>query len=167
MSRRAQPRKRGTPARYRLRRKAPQFVCVVGARRLPDLQQRFATFEVVGVPRLRGWVEVLACCHVAQCRAPQYRWRQLTDKERAELLEWRKSRGYPWHSPPHRAGSTRVYHLSASCYEHGAYIGASLNRMQSFCEQLVATLTEHASVVYAGVSSLIITTRWFTRQRCS
>jgi hypothetical protein len=33
---------------------------------------------------------------------PEYRWRRLTPKQRAELLAWRKARGHPWHSPPHR-----------------------------------------------------------------
>src|SRR5688500_4563532 len=79
----------------------------------------------------------------------RYRWRQRTDKERAELLERRKCRAHPWHRPPHRVGSTHVYHLSASGYEHASHIGVSVRRMQRFCEQLVATLTEHASAVYA------------------
>jgi hypothetical protein len=26
---------------------------------------------------------------------PRYVWRQLNDKQRAELLAWRKQRGYP------------------------------------------------------------------------
>ena len=81
--------------------------------------------------------------------APKYKWRLLTEKERSELLEWRKLRGYPWHSPPHRPGSTSVYHLSASCYEHKPHIGASVRRMREFCERLLETLAETSSVLYA------------------
>jgi putative transposase len=81
--------------------------------------------------------------------APKYKWRLLSERERNELLEWRKSRGHPWHSPPHRAGSTSVYHLSASCYEHKPHIGASIQRMRDFCERLLTTLADSTSVLYA------------------
>jgi hypothetical protein len=33
--------------------------------------------------------------------ATGYVWRQLNQNQRKELLEWRRIRGYPWHSPPH------------------------------------------------------------------
>ena len=32
---------------------------------------------------------------------PRYLWRQLTPKQRTELLAWRKKHERPWHSPPH------------------------------------------------------------------
>jgi hypothetical protein len=34
--------------------------------------------------------------------AARYLWRQLNQKQREELLAWRKERDYPWHSPQHR-----------------------------------------------------------------
>ena len=34
--------------------------------------------------------------------AARYLWRQLNQKQQEELLAWRKARGHPWHSPPHR-----------------------------------------------------------------
>jgi putative transposase len=81
--------------------------------------------------------------------APKYRWRILSEKQRSELLEWRKSRGHPPHSPPHRAGTTSVYHLSATCYEHAPHIGKSVKRMPEFCEQLLEVLIGNTSVLYA------------------
>src|SRR3989442_16012922 len=51
---------------------------------------------------------------------PCYLWRQLTPKQRVELLAWRKERGYPWHSPPHRPNFGHLrFLISAACYEHG------------------------------------------------
>jgi uncharacterized protein YbgA (DUF1722 family) len=36
--------------------------------------------------------------YAAIMAATGYLWRQLNQKQREELLEWRKSRAYPWHS---------------------------------------------------------------------
>jgi hypothetical protein len=45
--------------------------------------------------------------------APRYLWRQLNERQRAELLAWRKERAYPWHSPPDRPnfGHLRFSHF--------------------------------------------------------
>lgn len=57
---------------------------------------------------------------------PEYRWRQLTPKQRAELLAWRKERGHPWHSPPHRPNFGHLrFHITAACFEHRSNIGHS------------------------------------------
>jgi hypothetical protein len=65
--------------------------------------------------------------------AAGYLWRQLNQKQREELLEWRKARGYPWHSPPHRPNFGHLRFLvSAACYEHRHYIGQSPTRMDNF-----------------------------------
>src|SRR6266581_394834 len=51
--------------------------------------------------------------------APRYLWRELNKKQRAELLAWRKERGYPWHSPPHRPNFGHLrFLISASCFEN-------------------------------------------------
>jgi hypothetical protein len=50
---------------------------------------------------------------------PEYRWRQLTPKQSADLLAWRKERGHPWHSPPHRPNFGHLrFHVTAACFEH-------------------------------------------------
>src|SRR5205823_10056739 len=82
--------------------------------------------------------------------APQYLWRQLTAKQREELLAWRKDRRYPWHSPPHRANFGHLYFLiSAACYEHQPHIGLNPERMTPFSEKCLALLSTHASRVVA------------------
>jgi hypothetical protein len=71
-----------------------------------------------------------------------YLWRQLNEKQREELLEWRKMRGYPWHSPPHRPNFGHLRFLvSAACYEHRHYIGHSLPRIDNFVGSLLAVFT--------------------------
>jgi putative transposase len=58
--------------------------------------------------------------------APRYLWRQLNEKQRAELLAWRKERGYPWHSPPHRPNFGHLrFLISASCFEHHHHIATA------------------------------------------
>jgi len=81
---------------------------------------------------------------------PRYLWRQLTPKARVELLAWRKERGYPWHSPPHRPnfGHLRFF-ISAACYEHRDYIGQNLGRMDGFSRDLLAVFAGHASQTFA------------------
>jgi hypothetical protein len=82
--------------------------------------------------------------------AAGYLWRQLNQRQREELLEWRKSRGYPWHSPPHRPNFGHVRFLvSAACYEHRQYIAHSLVRMDNFAGDLLAVLAGHANQTFA------------------
>src|SRR5438093_11239795 len=97
-----------------------------------------------GVPPLGG--TALISRHVGG----GYLWRQLNQKQREELLEWRKARGYPWHSPPHRPNFGHLRFLvSAACYEHRHYIGHSLARMDNFAGNLLAVLAAHANQTFA------------------
>ena len=81
---------------------------------------------------------------------PRYLWRQLNQKQRGELLAWRKDRRHPWHSPPHRPNFGHLHFLvSAACYEHHHYIGHSLERMDAFSCDLLALFTAHANQTYA------------------
>jgi putative transposase len=82
--------------------------------------------------------------------AAGYLWRQLNQKQREELLEWRKMRGYPWHSPPHRPNFGHLRFLvSAACYEHRDYIGHCPARMDKFAADLLALLAAHANQTVA------------------
>jgi len=82
--------------------------------------------------------------------APRYLWRDLNEKQRAELLSWRKERGYPWHSPPHSPNFGRLRFLvSAACYEHRHHIGRSPERMDFFSRDLLGLLRIHASQTFA------------------
>jgi len=81
---------------------------------------------------------------------PEYRWRQLTTKQRAELLAWRRGRGHPWHSPPHRPNFGHLrFHITAACFEHQPCIGHSLERLDAFARDLLCVFTGHASQTFA------------------
>jgi putative transposase len=77
---------------------------------------------------------------------PRYLGRQLTPKQREEVLAWRKENKRPWHSPPHRSNYGHLHFLiSAACYEHADYIGHSPRRMDEFCAALLDVLQRHAN----------------------
>lgn len=81
---------------------------------------------------------------------PEYRWRKLTPKQRAGLLTWRKERGYPWHSPPHRPNFGHLrFHVTAACFEHQPYIGRSPERVDNFVRSLLSVFATHASQTFA------------------
>ncbi|MEW6307108.1 MAG: hypothetical protein AB1705_26895 [Verrucomicrobiota bacterium] len=67
----------------------------------------------------------------------RYVWRKLTERQRGDLLEWRKLRGYPWHSPQHQDSHHIHFHVSAACYEHKPHIGYTVERMEQFCDLLL------------------------------
>jgi putative transposase len=66
------------------------------------------------------------------------------------LLAWRKERGNPWHSPPHRPNFGHLrFHITAACFEHQSYIGHSPERMVAFARDLLAVFAAHASQTFA------------------
>ena len=71
-----------------------------------------------------------------------YRWRRLSDEDRAALLQCRQRLQRPWHSPPHFIEGPAHFHLTAACYEHASIIGSSPERMQAFSTALLDTLAE-------------------------
>ncbi len=82
--------------------------------------------------------------------SPAYRWRKLTAKQRADLLAWRKARGEPWHSPPHRdAARDACFHLTAACFEHQPHIGHNPLRLDTFTRDLLSLFAAHASHTWA------------------
>src|SRR3954470_19228514 len=87
---------------------------------------------------------------VQSMSAPRYVWRQLNEKQRTSLLGWRKARGHPWHSPPHRSNFGHLrFLISAACYEHHHYIGHSPQRMDNFARELLALFAAHGSQTFA------------------
>lgn len=79
-----------------------------------------------------------------------YLWRRLNEKQREELLAWRKARGHPWHSPPHRPNFGQLrFLISAACYEHRHYIGHSLERMNNFTRDSLAVFGAHSNQTFA------------------
>jgi len=89
-------------------------------------------------------------CYAAIMSATGYRWRHFTLQQREELLKWRKMRGHPWHSPPHRPNFGHLrFLISAACYEHHHYIGYSLLRLDHFAGDLLWVLAAHANQTFA------------------
>lgn len=79
-----------------------------------------------------------------------YVWRQLTPKQREELLAWRKENQRPWHSPQHRPNFGHLnFHIAAAWYEHSDCIGFSTARMDSFARALLDVFNEHGAVPHA------------------
>jgi putative transposase len=59
-----------------------------------------------------------------------YEYRKLTYKQKAELVQYRISQGYPPHSPPHLVRDQEFYLLTATCYEHQSYMDLESRRQQ-------------------------------------
>ena len=69
-----------------------------------------------------------------------YAWRRMTTEQREHVLQWRKLRSRPWHTPPHPLGGAGEFHLTAACYQHEPIIGHTPDRMDAFAESLLDTL---------------------------
>ena len=70
-----------------------------------------------------------------------YCWRQLSQEDRAKLLEARKEQHNPWHSPPHRESNrSESFLFTAACYEHSPYIGLTPERMAAFERSLLEAI---------------------------
>ena len=79
-----------------------------------------------------------------------YNWRKMTDHDRREALDTRKSKYRPWHSPPHRfLPGDRQYIISAACFEHTPIIGATTDRMHAFTDELLKICDTHAQKLFA------------------
>ncbi|MCC5606696.1 hypothetical protein LC612_07825 [Nostoc sp. CHAB 5834] len=57
-----------------------------------------------------------------------YEYRKLTAEQKAELVQYRLSQGYPPHSPPHLLQDKQFYLLTAACYEHQCHIPYRVTR---------------------------------------
>jgi putative transposase len=59
-----------------------------------------------------------------------YEYRKLTPEQRAELVQQRRARGFPPHSPPHPVHDQPFYLLTATCYGHVCHMQAKCRRQQ-------------------------------------
>ncbi len=57
-----------------------------------------------------------------------YEYRQMMPAERTRVLAERRSRGRPWHAPPHFGQTDNVYLISAACYEHRPILATDARR---------------------------------------
>jgi putative transposase len=78
-----------------------------------------------------------------------YLWRKLNEKQRAELLEFRRFNDCPWHSPPHVVSQNGRYLLTAACYEHHHVIGKTPERLADFSGRLLKNLEMYSEEIYA------------------
>ena len=94
-----------------------------------------------------------------------YEYRQLTDDERAAIVESRRKRGYPLHAPPHPYREAGRYFLSATNFEHQAVMRTPERRDEFETRLLNAFASIEADVggwvvlpnhyhILAGVGSL-------------
>ena len=70
-----------------------------------------------------------------------YEYRKLSPKEREDIVELRKQKGYPLHAPPHPFRDEGTYLITAANFEHKAVM-ASPERRTSFQEILLAGFHE-------------------------
>ncbi|KPL11736.1 hypothetical protein AMJ85_03185 [candidate division BRC1 bacterium SM23_51] len=78
-----------------------------------------------------------------------YDWRKMTWEQREEALGHRRSKHFPWHSPPHQDRGEGAYHVTAACYEHQPIIGVSPKRMAECELRLLETIKSHVEGVLA------------------
>jgi putative transposase len=77
-----------------------------------------------------------------------YKYRKLSPKERDELVNYRRERGYPLHAPPHPFRGPGAYMISAANFEHKDIMETSarrtefetllLNALQEIADELIA-----------------------------
>src|SRR5262245_61639275 len=79
-----------------------------------------------------------------------YNYRKMSPEQRAEVIEYRRRRQQPIHSPPHwDLGIGDIYLISAACYEHRPVIGKHIARLSQCEDGLLALCRESANKVYA------------------
>ncbi|OGV69525.1 MAG: hypothetical protein A3K19_27885 [Lentisphaerae bacterium RIFOXYB12_FULL_65_16] len=68
-----------------------------------------------------------------------YDYRRMTPEQRAYVLDLRKTRGHPWHGPPHAGNEAGYRIVTAACYEH-RHLLSTPERLEWFEDELLATL---------------------------
>ena len=79
-----------------------------------------------------------------------YKYRKLTSKEREEIVNYRRERGYLLHAPPHPFREAGAYLISAANYEHKPIMKLP-ERRTDFEIRLLTTLKEITDEVIAWV----------------
>ncbi len=80
-----------------------------------------------------------------------YRWRQMTDEQRAVTMNYRRQHRLPKHSPAHYDSESGLYLVTAACFEHHPIIGQSMERMVDFERLLLETCVANEWHVFAWV----------------
>ena len=77
-----------------------------------------------------------------------YEYRNLSPKEREEIVRYRKERGYPLDAPPHPFRDAGAYLISAANFEHKAVMRSAARRTE-FETLLLNALKEIADELIA------------------
>ncbi len=76
-------------------------------------------------------MRAIARFHIlAEAQRIVYEYRRLSPEERSALVEERRRRGYPPHSPPHPVLEHEVFLLTAACYQHVRHMEQEQRRRQ-------------------------------------
>lgn len=79
-----------------------------------------------------------------------YNWRKLSEKQRADVMEYRRIQRFPMHSPPHfDTDESRQFIVTAANYEHKHIVGKTPERMFDCTQALLAICCELEVIVYA------------------
>jgi len=74
----------------------------------------------------------------------------MTNDERQRVIDYRRRRNLPKHSPPHWAmGFSGQYIVTAACFEHAPIVGKSMERLTECEQQLLTACEEHTTKIYA------------------
>jgi putative transposase len=79
-----------------------------------------------------------------------YEYGKLSLKEREEIINYRRTHGYPLHAPPHPFREAGAYLVSAANFEHRA-IMQSPQRRTEFESRLLRTIEEIANDIIAWI----------------
>jgi putative transposase len=78
-----------------------------------------------------------------------YDYRLMTNDERQRVIDYRRRRNLPKHSPPHWAmGFSEQYLVTAACFEHAPIVGKSIERLTECEQQLLTACEEHTTKIY-------------------
>jgi putative transposase len=79
-----------------------------------------------------------------------YDYRRMSPEERSRVMQYRRLRKLPLHSPPHWAmGFTSQYLITASCFEHEPIVGKRSCRLTDCEEQVLGACQQYATKIYA------------------
>ena len=93
-----------------------------------------------------------------------YEYRKLSPKEREEIVNYRRERGFPLHAPPHPFREAGVYMISVANFEHQAIMNSTkrrtdfeirlLNAIKEITDELIAwiVLPNHYHVKHGYIS---------------
>ena len=79
-----------------------------------------------------------------------YEYRKLSLKEREQIINYRRTHGYPLHAPPHPFREAGAYLISAANFEHRAVLNPP-NRRTEFESRLLSIINEIADDIIAWV----------------